>query len=102
MFSGPNNGVDSFLCGSFFDYGFAGDANFAQQIHHRLFETTNAQGETRRTDLVALNICRGREHGLPGYNSYRQLCGLKRAIQFQDFADTMSIESVQKLQMIYQ
>ncbi len=93
--------MDSFLCGSLFDYGFAGDTNFAQQVHHRLFETTNHQGETRRNDIVSINICRAREHGIPGYNSYRQLCGLKRANQFQDFGDTMNFESIQKLQMIY-
>ncbi len=101
-FSAQNNGLDSLLCGSFYDYGFAGDTNFAQQIHHHLFETTNAQGETRRNDIVSMNICRGREHGIPGYNAYRQFCGLKRATQFQDFGDTMSFENIQKLQMIYQ
>ncbi len=100
--SAPNNGVDSFLCGSFYDYGFAGDTNYAQQIHHRLFESINHQGETRRNDLISINICRGREHGLSGYNSYRQFCGLKRANQFQDFSDTMSFESAQNLQTIYQ
>jgi len=96
-----NNGVDSLLCGAFFDYGFAPDTNYAQQIHHQLFETKNHQGETRRNDIVSMNICRGREHGIPGYNNYRQLCGLKRSNQFQDFADTMSLENVQKLQTLY-
>jgi peroxidase len=101
-YDAQNSGVDSLLCGSLFDFGFAHDGNFAQQIHHHLFETTNLQGETRRNDIVSINICRAREHGIPGYNAYRQLCGLKRAVQFQDFADIMSVENIQKLQMIYQ
>lgn len=84
-----------------FDYGFAGDTNYAQQIHHRLFESRNNQGETRRSDIVSLNICRGRQHGIPGYNAYREFCGLRRARRFEDFMDTMGFESVRTLQMIY-
>ncbi|UJR31426.1 hypothetical protein I4U23_018919 [Adineta vaga] len=95
------NGLDSFLCGALYDYGFAGDASYAQQIHHRLFESTNHQGETRRSDIVALNICRGRQHGIPGYNAYRELCGLRRANRFEDFLDTMSFEAIRTVQMIY-
>lgn len=66
-----------------------------------MFEHVNAQGEIRRDDIVAINICRAREHGIPGYNAYRELCGLKRASQFQDFADTMSPENAQKMQTLY-
>ncbi len=89
------------MCGALHDYGFAGDSNYAQQIHHRLFESTNAQGEMRRNDLVAINICRGREHGIPGYNAYREFCRLKRAHDFQDLSDTMDFETIKKMQMIY-
>ncbi|CAF1250679.1 unnamed protein product [Adineta ricciae] len=95
------NGLDSFLCGALYDYGFAGDTNYAQQIHHRLFESRNHQGETRRSDIVSLNICRGRQHGIPGYNAYREFCGLRRARRFEDFLDTMAFDSVRTLQMIY-
>lgn len=101
FFSTQTNGLDSFICGALYDFAFAGDTNYAQIFHHRLFESTTPQGETRRHDIVALNICRGREHGIPSYNAYREFCGLKRANSFQDFADVMTGESVQKLQMIY-
>ncbi|CAF1039310.1 unnamed protein product [Adineta ricciae] len=100
-YDAKNNGVDSLLCGSLFDYGFAGDTNYVQDIHHRLFESVNRQGEIRRNDIVAINICRAREHGIPGYNAFRELCGLPRASQFQDFTDTMSFENAAKLKMIY-
>jgi hypothetical protein len=96
-----NNGIDSILCGAFYDYGFAVDGNFAHQIHHRLFETTNNQGYMWRNDLVAINICRGREHGIPSYNTLRQYCNLTKAYYFEDFGNTINYDGIQLLQKYY-
>jgi peroxidase len=101
LISTRNNGVESFLCGALYDYGYAGDENYAHEIHHRLFERTNRRGQTIRHDIVALNICRAREHGIPGYNRFRQICGLPRAEYFEQLTDTMAVESIEKLKRIY-
>lgn len=43
-------------------------------------------------DAISLDIERGRDHGLPGYNYYRKYCGLPIARTFDDFLDYIPTE----------
>lgn len=43
-------------------------------------------------DAISLDIERGRDHGLPGYNYYRRYCGLPTAKNFDDFLDYIPSE----------
>ena len=40
-------------------------------------------------DLAAINMQRGREHGIPGYNEFRELCGLPRITDFSQLHELM-------------
>ena len=55
------------------------------QIINNLFD-----GEPMGFDLVALNIQRGRDHGIPGYVKYREICQVGRVRSFEDLSVNMS------------
>ena len=52
-------------------------------------------------DLVALNLQRGREHGLQGYNAFRELCGLGKVTSFDKLTDLIPAKIVRRLKNIY-
>ncbi|KAB0798263.1 hypothetical protein PPYR_09256 [Photinus pyralis] len=69
-------------------------------------EVTNHLFEDRKipfsgVDLIALNLQRARDHGVPSYNNYRALCNLKRATSFDDLAREIPPEVIVRLKRIY-
>jgi len=72
------------------------DSGFVDDITNNLFD-----GDRNGMDLVALNIQRGREHGIAGYNKYRDICGLGKANSFSDLSRQMSVKRTQELQQLY-
>lgn len=54
-------------------------------------------------DLAALNVQRGRDHGLRSYNEMREYCGQRRAgHSFEDFSREISSATLRrKLQQVY-
>lgn len=48
-------------------------------------------------DLVSLNLQRGRDHGLPGYNEFRETCGLRKLGDFNELFDILKDGAAQKI-----
>lgn len=67
------------------------DPFITEEISGHLFQEP---GEMFGMDLPAINLARGREQGTPGYNLYREWCGLPKAESFEDLLAYMSNRTV--------
>uniref|UniRef100_A0A3B3Z7T5 Uncharacterized protein n=1 Tax=Periophthalmus magnuspinnatus TaxID=409849 RepID=A0A3B3Z7T5_9GOBI len=69
-----------------------------EELTERLFQ---AQGGIP-LDLAALNLQRGRDHGLPGYGAWRQFCGLTVPNTTSELADILGNSTLaHKFQLLY-
>jgi len=74
------------------------DHSFVEDLRNHLFESRSGSGGL---DLVAVNVQRGRDHGLPGYNKYKEICTGEKAKTFNDLRKVMSAEQVAQLESVY-
>ncbi|XP_068232350.1 peroxidase-like [Palaemon carinicauda] len=74
------------------------DPHFTPEVAGKLFRGHSPFG----LDLLALNIQRGRDHGLAPYNKWRVFCGLPRANSFDELKDQMTQERIEVIQQAYQ
>merc|ERR1719420_2523325 len=88
--------IDEIIEGLTIQASETADNNFVQDIAEQLFDELNPNSKTG-LDLVALNIQRGRDHGLPGYVAYREICKVGRARSFDDLQNNISKENIDKL-----
>ena len=76
--------VDKFLVGLATQPSQKYDNIISEEVTNLLFK---AKDKSFGMDLVALNLQCGRDHGLPGYNAFRELCGSKRVKNFNGLKD---------------
>lgn len=87
-------GIDPLLRGLF---GVAGKMRVSSQLLNtelteRLFSMVHAVA----LDLAAMNIQRGRDHGIPPYNDYRTYCNLTLARTFEDLKNEIKNPDVRE------
>ena len=73
-YSNDAQGMEDILHGMLYQGAKSIDRFITQDVNKFLFANVNGLGQ----DLAARNIQRGREHGLPEYNAYREFCGMPR------------------------
>ena len=78
------------------------DAKVSKHVSNFLFcgsncDFTHGFGE----DLTARNIQRGRDHGLPGYVKYRELCGLTIPTNWEDKPAEISQKNWDNMRSVY-
>ncbi|KAK6178116.1 hypothetical protein SNE40_012944 [Patella caerulea] len=73
IYKDEGKGLDAIIDGMLIDSSQDTDHIFSDGVKNKLFETLKIPG----MDLAAINIQRGRDHGLAPYNKYREYCGLK-------------------------
>jgi len=75
------------------------DRVMSPEVVDHLFEEPNMRRSGM--DLAALNIQRGRDHGLPGYNAYRAVCGLAPATTFEELVPHISTAQASRMAKLY-
>ena len=85
-------GIEQLLLGLLANESQQVDRELAVGLLDDLFERENSPG----LNLAALNIQRGRDHGLPGYNAYRKFCGLGNARRFKHTKRQITDKKVRK------
>lgn len=74
------------------------DNHFTEELTNHLFQDTNS---SFGMDLVTINIQRGRDHGIPGYNFFRQACGLPKIQSWSQLDNVMTDGAGQVFSQLY-
>ncbi|XP_054279946.1 peroxidase-like isoform X2 [Macrosteles quadrilineatus] len=75
------------------------DLHHSHRFQHKLFSLS--EDASWGLDGLSLDIQRGRDHGLPSYNSFRDKCGIRKARYFDDLADTIPTQTISQLKKLY-
>jgi len=94
------NGIEETMFGLLVNDSKRVDIRFSEGIAKRLFIPPGSKGFQ---NLAAINIQRGRDHGLPSYTEYRKFCNIGPNIvrSFDDFSGQINRRQRDNLQRIF-
>ncbi|KAK6736616.1 hypothetical protein RB195_019360 [Necator americanus] len=95
-----NGGAGSILLGLVSSSAMAADRHLNDALRNYLFSIRGKPQSGH--DLAAINIMRGRDHGVPPYVAHRKLCGLATPVSFADLSGEMSTSAVEALSSVYE
>ncbi|XP_059079533.1 myeloperoxidase-like isoform X2 [Tigriopus californicus] len=95
--SGSGQGLEEILLGMFHQGSQNLDRFIVNDMRSHLFE--NIFGF--QSDLMTRNIQRGRDHGIPSYNDFREFCGLSRPCDWNQIPLEVSPNAWASLQTLY-
>lgn len=90
--------LDTYLLGLVNQRSGRMDPTLTTEVTNHLFEKP---GKFFGIDLAAINIQRGRDMGVPGYNHFREYCGYPRAKYFEDLTGLISNKTLLRLSQLY-
>ncbi|XP_075973144.1 salivary peroxidase/catechol oxidase-like [Anticarsia gemmatalis] len=74
------------------------DEFITEELTNHLFQTPQFDFGM---DLAAINIQRGRDHGVPPYTAWREPCGLSAIEEFEDLFRVMPSRAARKMMSLY-
>ncbi|XP_046572556.1 myeloperoxidase-like [Haliotis rubra] len=97
ILSATNRHVGHYCRGLVEDCVQSVDSKLSQEVTDHLFPDDDGNS----LDLAALNIQRGRDHGLPPYTHWRRFCGVPDVTSIADLVSTHTAASVSQLATVY-
>lgn len=75
------------------------DEFVSEELTNHLFQSPG--GRPFGMDLAAINVQRGRDHGLPPFTAWRTPCGLSQIKNWSDLEKVFAADSVQRFKSLY-
>ncbi|XP_054724283.1 peroxidase-like protein 3 [Uloborus diversus] len=94
-----HNGLDLLIRGATLQRTHSVDSYITTEVREHLFQPVELD---YGHDLSAVGIQRGRDHGLPGYTKWREVCGLSSIDDWDDLYEVMDKMRADNLKAVYE